>query len=69
MPGMCKRHNKPRNTIVERKTKNGTLSYVGCVDCASTSAQGATKAPKGKGKAAKPPKAAGTPRRTATRRF
>ena len=36
MPQLCKKHNKPRTVIYERKMpKGGTFSLVGCADCAA----------------------------------
>jgi hypothetical protein len=36
MPQMCKKHNKPRTVIYEKKMPRGGLfSIVGCEDCAS----------------------------------
>lgn len=39
MPQICKKHNKPREVIYDRKMPNGaTFSIVGCADCASAAA-------------------------------
>ncbi len=58
MPQICKKHNKPRTVIYERKMpKGGIFSLVGCADCAA----GAIAATKDKPAAKPAKKEAGKP--------
>ena len=42
MAPLCKKHNKLRNVIYERKMpRGGTFQLVGCEDCAAAAAQSA----------------------------
>lgn len=54
MPQTCKRHNKPREVIYDRKMPNGaTFSIVGCADCAAAAAAAAKAGVQLKDKSAK----------------
>jgi hypothetical protein len=63
MPQMCKKHNKPRTVIYEKKMPRGGLfSIVGCEDCAEA-ARSANSEPMPKLTPKKKPKAARSQRR------